>query len=74
MHISGINPQKDISRKAVNQAACQATLKEIYLQRGRARMKRVGSILGVEFENKSNWLAVRAEAIETTRGGDLDDE
>jgi len=35
---------------------------------------RVGTILGVEFEDKSNWLVVRTEEVETTRGGDSDDE
>jgi hypothetical protein len=29
---------------------------------------RVGNNLGVGFEDKSNWLVVRPEEIETTRG------
>jgi len=29
--------------------------------------QRVGTILGIEFEKKSNWLVVRLEEIETVR-------
>ena len=28
---------------------------------------RVGTILGIEFDNKSNWLVVRLEEIETVK-------
>src|SRR5437763_12995791 len=36
--------------------------------------KRGGTILGVEFEDKSNWLVVRPEEIEATRLGDPRDK
>ncbi len=37
-------------------------------------LARVGTILGIEFEKKSNWLVMRSEEMEAVRGGDLDNK
>jgi len=34
----------------------------------KAARERVGNNLGIEFEKKSNWLVVRPQEIETTKG------